>query len=136
MALSFYGVESCLPPTSDAQPPQNANEIDWHTSRFASLSSVPSSSGFTDMTFVLVHRAVADTTRTLARVDSRDFERKEAILRQTEAKLETYLHHTAQPSHKVIAAFVEVRIANLRLSNRYRQTQKVTTQPLELEKYQ
>lgn len=130
MALSFYGAESCLPVTSDAEPPQNANEIEWRTSRFATPSSVPSSSGFTDMTFVLVHRVIADTTRTLARVHPLDFERKEAILYQTETDLQdNYLHNTGDPSYRVVAAFVEVRIANLRLSNNYRQTQKGTTQP-------
>ncbi|PMD55438.1 uncharacterized protein K444DRAFT_88562 [Hyaloscypha bicolor E] len=137
MALTFYGAESCLPAISDAQPPQNANEIDWHTSRFANPSSVPSSSGFTDMTFALVHRIIADTTRALARVNPLDFEKKETIIRQTEADLHNgYLRDTADPSHKIIAAFAEVRIANLRLSNQHRQTQKVTTQPLDPGRHQ
>ncbi|KAH6665041.1 hypothetical protein B0J14DRAFT_241526 [Halenospora varia] len=137
MALSFYGAESCLPATSDAQPPQNANEIDWRTSRFATPSTVPSSSGFTDMTFTLAHRAIADTTRSLARVHPLDFERKEAILREIEADLHNnYLLDTGNPSYRVAAAFAEVRIASLRLSNRHRQTQKATPQPLDLGRHQ
>jgi hypothetical protein len=137
MALTFYGAESCLPATSDAQPPQNANEIDWHTSRFANPSSVPSGSGITDMTFTLVHLIIADTTRVLARVNPLDFEKKETILRQTEADLHNgYLRDTADPSNKIIAAFAEVRIANLRLSNQHRQIQKATTQPLDPGRYQ
>jgi hypothetical protein len=118
MALSFYGAESCLPTTSDARPPQNANDLEWHASRFANPSSVPSSSGFTDMAFALVHRIIADATRLLARVDPPEFEKKEAILHQTEADLKNnYLLDTANLSHKVVAAFAEVRIASLRLSN-------------------
>lgn len=136
MALSFYGAESCLPATSDTQPPQNANEIDWHTSRFATPSTVPSSSGFTDMTFVLVHRIIADSTRILARVDPLDFERKEAILRQTEADIHNYLRDTSNPSYKVVAAFAEVRIASLRLPNRYREAQKATSQPIDPGRHQ
>jgi len=137
MALNFYGAESCLPPTSDAQPPQNANEIEWHTSRFANPSSVPSSFGFTDMTFVLAHRLIAETTRSLADVDPLDFEKREAILLQAEADLRrNYESDTANPSHKVVASYTEVRIASLRLSNQYRQTQKATSQPVESGKYQ
>jgi hypothetical protein len=130
MALSFYGAESCLPATSDTRPPRNANDVDWHASRFANPSSVPSSSGFTDMTFPLVHRVIADTTRVLAHVDPLDFEKKEAIIRQTETELlSNYFSNAASKPHKVVAAFAEVRIASLRLSIQHRQAQKSASQP-------
>jgi hypothetical protein len=129
MALSFYGTETCLPAVSDSRPPQNANDLDWHASRFANPSSVPSSSGFTDMTFVLVHRIIADAIRALVDVDPLDFEKKEAILRHTETDLQNnYLRNTSHSSHKVVvAAYAEVRIASLRLSNRHRQASKVAS---------
>ncbi|KAN0107928.1 Fungal specific transcription factor domain containing protein [Hyaloscypha variabilis] len=137
MALSFYGAEPCLPPTSDAQPPQNANEIEWHTSRFANPSSVPSSSGFTDMTFILAHRLIAESTQSLADVDPLDFEKREFIIGQAETNLRrNYDYDTADPSHKVVAAYTEVRIASLRLSNQHRQTQKATTQPMDSGRHQ
>ena len=137
MALSFYGAESCLPATSDAQAPQNANETDWRTSHFTTLSTVPSRSGFTDMTFALVHRAIADTTRDLARVHPLDFEKKDTILRQLEADLQTkYFYDTDNPLHLVAAAFAEVRISGLRLSNHHRQTQKEILQPLDSARHQ
>jgi hypothetical protein len=131
MALSSYGTESCLPATSDARPPQNANDLDWHASRFAKPSSVPSSTGFTDMTFTLVHRVIANTTRALAIIDPQEFEKKETILRQTEADLrDNYLNQIDRniPSHNVVAAFAEVKIATLRLSNQHRQAQKISSQ--------
>jgi hypothetical protein len=139
MALSFYGAESCLSATSDSRPPQNANDLDWHTSRFAKPSSVPSSTSFTDMTFALVHRVIADTTRILARIDPLEFEKKETILRQTETALRVnYLHSIDKniPSHNVVVAFAEIRIESLRLSNRHRQSQKISPEPSSPEKQQ
>ncbi|KAE9377571.1 hypothetical protein N431DRAFT_398530 [Stipitochalara longipes BDJ] len=137
MALEFYGAESCLPTTSDAQPPQNANEIEWHASRFANPSSVPFNSGFTDMTFVLVHRAIAETTHSLAGVEPLDFEKKEAILRQKEAELRSnYIYDTANSNCKIVAAFIEVKFRSLRFSNQYRQIQKTTSKPVHLERHQ
>jgi hypothetical protein len=137
MALSFYGAESCLPATSDAQPPRNANDSDWHASWFANPSSVPGSAGITDMSFAIVHRVIADTARVLASVDPMDFEKKEGILRQTESEIHiNYLHAMTHSSHKILAAFAEVRIASLRILNRYRQTRKAESQPQDAGKYQ
>lgn len=139
MAQSFYGTESSLPATSDARPPQNANDVDWHASRFAKPSSVPSSTGFADMTFALVHRVIADTTRALARVEALEFEKKEIILRQTEADLrDNHLHNIDRniPLHNAVAAFAETKIATLRLSNRHRQTQKSSSEPSSPERQQ
>lgn len=125
MALSYYGAESCLPASSDAQPPQNTDEVDWRTSRFAPPSTVPLSSGHTDMTFVLVHRVISNGTRSVAHIHPLEFEQKEAVLRQTETLLQNeFLHNTDNPSPHVVAAFAEIRIASLRLSYRHRQTLK------------
>jgi hypothetical protein len=89
------------------------------------------------MAFALVHRIIADATRLLARVDPPEFEKKEAILHQTEADLKNnYLLDTANLSHKVVAAFAEVRIASLRLSNRHCQIQKAASQPSDLARHQ
>jgi hypothetical protein len=89
------------------------------------------------MTFALAHRVIADITRLLARVDPLEFEKKEAILRQTEDDLRNnYLLDTANPSHKIVAAFAEVRIASLRLSHRHRQIQKAASQPSDPARYQ
>jgi len=89
------------------------------------------------MTFALVHRAIADTTRDLARVHPLDFEKKDTILRQLEADLQTkYFYDTDNPLHLVAAAFAKVRISGLRLSNHHRQTQKEILQPLDSARHQ
>ena len=130
MALAFYGTESCLPSTSDTQPPQNANESEWHASRFANPSSVPTSEGFTDMTFVLVHRIIAETTRKIAGTDPLDFEGRENILRQAEAEIQgMYAYNTDDPENRIVAAYTEIRISSLRLTNEFRQIQKSSTLP-------
>ena len=129
VALSSYGAESCLPASSDARPPQNANDSDWHASRFAKPSSVPSNTvGFKDMAFALVHREISDMTRELARIDFHRFDEKDAIINRVEAHLtEDYLSHidSSKPSQTSIAAFVEVKLASARLSIRHRRSENV-----------
>lgn len=139
-AITSYGTESCLPPTSDAVPPRNANDRDWHASRFANPSSVPPNVlGLKDMTFVLVHREICDTTRLLAAVDGTDFDERQSIITQCEASLnQKYLARIdrTNPSHTIIAALAEVRISTLRLSLRYRQTENTKLQPFDPQRQQ
>jgi len=132
MAVSFYGAESCLPATTDSRPPQNANDRDWHASRFAKPSSVPSAPGFAEMTFPLVHRAIADVTRFLAATELHDFEKKDVILREAE----THINDTLlcdidrnDPSHSVVAAYAEIRLASLKLPNLHRREKESHCNP-------
>jgi hypothetical protein len=126
LALSSFGAESCLPVTSDSLPPRNANDGEWHASRFAKPSSTPAdATGFKDMTFVLVQREVADLTRHLSRLDSQDVKGKESLIRQTEISLnEKYLKDVdrSNPSETIVAAMVEVNLLSLRLAIRYRES--------------
>src|SRR6187402_527130 len=105
LAMHSYGAESSLPATSDALPPRNSNDREWHASRFANPSSIPPNvSGFKDATFVLVHRDISDTIRTLATIEPTDFDKKHIILRQAEASItQTYLStiDRSNPSHTV-----------------------------------
>ncbi|KUJ12210.1 uncharacterized protein LY89DRAFT_688662 [Mollisia scopiformis] len=132
IALSSYGAESCLPVTSDSKPPQNANDSDWHASRFAKPSSVPSSSvGFKEMTFALVHRELGDMSRGLSSVICRNFNQKEHLVSQVEESLtQRYLNimDTSTPSQSIIVALVQVRIASARLSIRYRRSEGSRTE--------
>ncbi|KAE8448962.1 hypothetical protein EG329_008758 [Mollisiaceae sp. DMI_Dod_QoI] len=145
VALTSYGAESCLPTNSDAQPPQNANDSDWHASRFAKPSSVPSSTiGFKDMTFALVHRDLADMSRELSRIYCQNLDQKDCLVNQTEEDLaQKYLTSldTSEPSQTIIAALIQVRLASARLSiyhRRFEQSkssperQKIFTSALEL----
>lgn len=139
-AITSYGAESCLPATSDALPPRNANDRDWHASRFANPSSVPPNVlGFKDTTFALVHREIADTTRMLATVDGSDVDKRHSIIRQTEATLtQKYLAgiDRSNPSQTVIAALVEVKLSTLRLSVRHRQTENAKAHPSDPQRHQ
>jgi len=139
-AVTYYGAESCLPPTSDCLPPRNANDRDWHASRFANPSSVPPNVlDFKDMTYTLVHREIADATRVLATVDGTDFHQRHKILSQVESSLnQKYLTRIdrANPSQTVIAALVEVRISSLRLCLRHRQTEHSKVHPSDPQRYQ
>ncbi|KAH7356415.1 hypothetical protein BKA65DRAFT_207150 [Rhexocercosporidium sp. MPI-PUGE-AT-0058] len=139
-AITSYGAESCLPQTCDALPPRNANDRDWHASRFANPSSVPPNAlGFKDTTYVLVHREISDTTRLLSTVDRTDFDKRHSILSQAEASLnQKYLARTdrTNPSQTVIAALVEVRVSTLRLSLRHRQTENTKVNPSDPQRYQ
>ncbi|KAL2073846.1 hypothetical protein VTL71DRAFT_11172 [Oculimacula yallundae] len=132
-AINSYGAESCLPTTSDALPPINANDRDWHASRFANPSSVPQNAqSHKDTTFVLVHREIADTTRRLAAIDGTKFDERYNIVSQCEATLnQKYLAgiDRTNPSQTVIAAFVEIRISTFKLSLRHRQIQSSKAPP-------
>lgn len=124
LALSSYGAESSLP-ASDSLPPINANDGDWHASRFAKPSSLPPETfAFKDLTFVLVHRQLAELTRQISKLDATDLNGKKNLIAKLEAGLkETYLKNVDQsnPSQTVIVAFVEVKLSCLRLSIRYQQ---------------
>ncbi|KAL5324603.1 hypothetical protein ACEPPN_009149 [Leptodophora sp. 'Broadleaf-Isolate-01'] len=139
-AITSYGAESCLPPTCDALPPRNANDRDWHASRFANPSSVPPNVlGFKDTTFALVHREISNTTRLLATVDGTDFDKRHGILSQAETSLnQKYLDRIdrTNPSQTVIAALVEIRLSTLRLSLRHRQTENTKLHPSDPQRYQ
>ncbi|CZR59489.1 uncharacterized protein PAC_09381 [Phialocephala subalpina] len=145
IALTSYGAESCLPATSDSRPPQNANDSDWHASRFAKPSSVPTSAvGFKDMTFALVHRELADMSRELAMIYCHDLCQKDAFVDQVEESLtQKYLTviDTNKPSQTIVAALIQVRLASVRLSIKHRRSmnsesivekQKVFTSAIEL----
>ncbi|KAH8821269.1 hypothetical protein F5884DRAFT_81820 [Xylogone sp. PMI_703] len=124
LALGSFGVESQMPMTADTTPPKNANDEEWHASRFALPSSVPSdATGCKGMTFALAHREIADLTRDISRLDSRELKERENLIRQTEMNLNTkYLKglDRSNPSQTVVAAFVEVSLSSLKLVNRYR----------------
>ena len=125
LAISSYGGESCLPACSDSRPPQHADGGDWSPNRFAKPSSVSSDrEGITDMTFVLVHREIADVTRNLSNIYCLDFQSKEEVIRQTETKLKEGYLNGIDPTNRAqaaIAAFVEVKFSSIRLSIRYSQ---------------
>jgi hypothetical protein len=124
-ALSSFGAESCLPATSDTRPPINANDHDWHASRFAKPSEAPLDvPGIKDMTFALVNRGISDVIHKLAHLRTDSFEERENLLRQTETDLNTrYLGNIdrSSPPETVIVAFIEVSFSSLRLSIRHRQ---------------
>ncbi|CZT44904.1 uncharacterized protein RSE6_05156 [Rhynchosporium secalis] len=132
-ATSVFGAESCLPPTSDALPPKNADDREWHASRFANPSSVPANVlGFKDTTFALVHREISDTIRRLAAIDGNNFDERQRIISECETVIsKKYLAgiDRTNPSQTVITAFVEVRISTLRLSLRHRQIEKLKANP-------
>lgn len=138
-AITCYGAESCLPASSDARPPRNANDRDWHASRFAKPSSVPPNVlGITDTTFVIVHRDIANATRLLTRIDSSELDEKCQILRETEASVSEYLAgvDATNPSHTVIAAVVEVKLSTLRLSVRHRKAENEKASPSDPQRQQ
>lgn len=126
LALNSYGVESCLPPAADSRPPRNANDGEWHTTRFAKPSSIPpDATGFRDMTFVLVNREIADLTRHLSTLETSDLKNKDSLIRQTEISLnEKYLKDIdrSNPSQTIVAAFSEVKLSSLRLTIRHQQS--------------
>ena len=140
LALSSYGAESCLPSTSDAQPPKNANDSEWYASRFAKPASIPPDiRGFKETTFVLARREIAGLTVQLSQLDPQDFVAKERILRQTKISLdEKYLNEIdrSNPSQTVVAALVEVSLSSLRLNLRHRRTMLGTSPSPEIEKYE
>jgi hypothetical protein len=81
LALSSYGIESCLPAASDAHAPKNANDSDWHVSRFAKPSSIPPDiKGFKEMTFILARREIAELTVHISKLDPQDLAAKEIIV--------------------------------------------------------
>jgi hypothetical protein len=124
VAISSYGAESCLPATSDSKPPQNANDGDWHASRFAKPSSVPMNlTGFKEMSCVLAQREISDTIRTLSKLESDDFITKERTITQTEAIIKAKYFQSVErdsPTYAVALALVEMKIANMRLLVLYR----------------
>lgn len=124
-ALSSFGAESCLPAASDSRPPVNANDLDWHPSRFAKPAETPvDMPGIKDLTFALINREISDAIRKLAFIRTDSFEEREDVLRQTEVSLSTrYLSDIdrSNPSQTVIVAFMEISFSSLRLSIRYRQ---------------
>ncbi|KAG9229823.1 hypothetical protein BJ875DRAFT_176798 [Amylocarpus encephaloides] len=138
-AIQFYGAQSCLPAKSDASPPQNANESDWHASRFAKPASAPQDAvGFKDLTFPVVNRAISDTIRDLADTDCKNFEKREEILRRAESFItEKYLSEVdrSNPRHTVVVALMEVRLAGLRLNTRHRQLTRIRTSPADPGRY-
>lgn len=139
LALISYGIESCLPPTSDAIPPKNANDSEWHASRFAKPESVPGdASGIKEMTFALVNRELADLAIEVSKLDGNDFDAKGKLIRQTEHKLyEKYLNHLdrGNPSQTVVAALVEVRLSAMRLTISHRQSGQAGPESRVAEKY-
>lgn len=91
------------------------------------------------MSFVLVYRAVGDCIRELADIEPTEFEKREDVIRETESfVLEKYLKDVdnSNPSHTVIVAFLEVKLATLRLSIRHRQTEKSRSHTTEGGRYQ
>lgn len=140
LALSSYGAESCIPATSDAQPPKNADDAEWHASRFAKPSSVPqTATGFKETTFVLARREIADLTLQLSRVDPQDLVAKERLLRHTKLSLdEKYLNNIdgSNPSQTVVAALVEVSLSSLRLTIRHRRAMQAPSSSRDIEKYE
>ena len=71
------------------------------------------------MTFALVQRELADLTRHLSRLDSKDFTTKENLIRQTEVSLnEKYLKELdrSNPSQTIVAAITELNLSCLRLT--------------------
>jgi len=128
--LCSYGHESSLP-ASDTQPPINANDAEWQASRFAKSSELPKETfGVKDMTFVLVHRQLADFTRGVSKRDMKDFRGKEELIGGMEERLKnTYLCGLERSDVKqsVIIAFVEVKLSILRLSIRYQQDKILNT---------
>jgi Fungal specific transcription factor domain len=126
LILNNFGAESCLPQTSDSQPPRNANDREWHASRFAKASDIPPNAvGFKDMTYVLAQREIADLIRQLSRLNDNDFQSQESLIRRTEMSLnERYLRQIdrSNPLQTVVAAMAEVNLSSLRLRIRYRQS--------------
>jgi hypothetical protein len=135
LAVQFYGAESCLPARTDSRPQQNANDSEWQTSRFGKPGCTPKDeTGFKDTTFALVNRAISDTIRELAELDTSEYEKKEAIIRDNEASItRKYFRDVdrSNPRQTVVVAFMEVRFAALRLTIRHRQTEKMKTKPMD-----
>jgi hypothetical protein len=140
LALTSYGSESCLPETSDSQPPKNANDGDWHVSRFAKPSSVPPDiKGFKEMSFVLARREIADLTMQISQLDPLDLAAKERLLRETKLSLdEKYLNHInrSNPSQTVVAALIEISLSSLKLTARHRWAIKAPDSSRDLENYE
>ena len=135
VALGCYGAESSLPAHTDTVPPKNVDDRDWQASRYATPKSVPLAvNGFTEMTFVLVNRELADLTRQLSHVSANDLVTKENLIVKTESSLhEKYFKHVdrSDPCQTIVTAFSEDKIMNLRLILRHRRAAK---SPLGIEK--
>lgn len=131
LALSSYGAESCLPATSDTRPPKNADDSDWHASRFTKPSSVPADvNAFKEMTFVIVRREIADLTVQLSRVEPQDRLAREKLLNETRASLdEKYLHNLNRVDswQTAVAALIEISLSGLTLAHRHRQAGHANT---------
>lgn len=125
LCTNSYGFESCLPATSDAKPPQNANDSDWHASRFANPSSVPSElKGFKDMSYALAQREISDTNRACAGLSLEAFNEKLALLTRLEARLAIYFQgdELDNPLCAAAKAAMETQLSTLRLSVQYQQS--------------
>ena len=75
------------------------------------------------MTFVLVHREIAELTIALTKVDPRDLGEKERMIHQTESSLyEKYLKliDRSNPSQTIVQALVEIKLKSLRLTLSHR----------------
>lgn len=84
------------------------------------------------MTFPLINRAVADVTRLLAVTDPLDFDKNEAILRETETHINgVFLCDIDRndPSQSVVAAYAEIRLAMLKLPNLHRREKRSSCSP-------
>jgi hypothetical protein len=118
---------------TDAAPPNNANDGDWHASRFAKPSSVPQNTiGFKDMTFVLVQREISDLTRALSRLECNGFEAKEKMLNDMDLSLTTRYFNKIDrnnASQAIIGAFARIRLSSLRLTIQYRRSKSGKLQP-------
>lgn len=93
----------------------------------------------TDMSFILVYRAISDCVRELADTPVGEFERRERVIRACErGVMEKYLKDVdgSNPAHIVILAFLEVKLAGLRLSVRQRRTEKARSHSIEGGRYQ
>lgn len=126
LAVNSYGVESSLPHQADTSPPMNAEDISWHASRYATSNTVPSPvDGLTGMTFALVQSRIADLTHRLSSVDSQDLKARMSLIQEMEDDLrERYLQHVdrSNPSHTIVVAFCEDKVAGLRLIGLHRET--------------
>lgn len=125
LCSSSYGFESCLPATSDAKPPQNANDSDWHASRFANPSSVPSElKGFKDMSYLLSQRDISDTIRACGNLGAKCVDEKSVLLASLEARLLVCLQNdeVEVPMYTAVKAAVEIQLSMLKLSVQYQKS--------------
>lgn len=125
LAVRSYGADPNLSSPSDTAPPSNVDDGKWCPSQYAGPRCVPTSMDrFTDMTFALVHRQLADLSCQMAKTSAVSSADRGRLISEAEDRLnQMYFRHMdrSQPTQAVVFAFSEERFLQQRLLLRHEQ---------------